>query len=269
MSYTGVIISKEKYMHTPAQSSVSALQSGFISVAAIAAIVSLPVMVFAAQSLSYTFSEANGDYLYIDDVNQTSLDLSGNFTVEAWIKPVSIDANQPMDIVSKHSENDYGYAFGVNGIGGLAVMYRDDAGNISQFETIDPVMEAFEGQWVHVAVVVNQATPEATFYVNGIAVADTAIRAHATSIHNNAVQFRIGSRVTDSFYIDGKVDDVRVWNVTRTPNQIVNGMNGVNKDALGLVGYWKFNNATLRDATVNNNDLTASNSPYSADVPVF
>ena len=56
----------------------------------------------------------------------------------------------------------------------------------------------------------------------------------------------------------GQIDEVRVWNVARSEQQIRSDMNTqLNGNELGLVGYWKFDEETegvVSDATHNEND---------------
>ena len=64
---------------------------------------------------------------------------------------------------------------------------------------------------------------------------------------------------TNIHSLDGKIDDVRVWNDIRTPTEIV-----AHKDTeltgteANLVGYWQLDNALL-DENANNNHLANHN----------
>ena len=56
---------------------------------------------------------------------------------------------------------------------------------------------------------------------------------------------------------NGAIDDVRIWNVARTQQEIQQFMNHeLDGSEEGLVGYWKFNEGrgdTAYDMTVNKN----------------
>jgi len=171
--------------------------------ATIVLMVLMPFIALAANQYSLDFESDSAQTLSITDATQTNLDLSGDFTIEAWIKPESLESNRPMDIVSKDSSTDRGYAFSLGGTPGvLQVIFIDALGNASQFET-DPVITT-PGEWHHVAVVTDVSVPSATFYVNGKITPVTLIAYNAaTSINNSAAPFRIGTRGGDTFYFDG------------------------------------------------------------------
>lgn len=234
----------------------------------------MPMLAGAAEPGSYEFEEDNeivDEYLWIADADQKGLDLAGDFTIEAWIKPESVDDNQPMDIVSKDSREDRGYAFSVSGLTGrlgamIAANGPEDPEHRSQFETNEQVV--YPDVWQHVAVVFRPSIPSAEFYVNGVLASSTAESTGVTVLNNNAVEFRIGSRLDDTFFIDGLIDEVRVWKKARTATQIQNAMTQSLNPAQhpNLVGYWRFDGKSLRDSTARENHLNPSTG-YSADVP--
>ena len=90
-------------------------------------------------------------------------------------------------------------------------------------------------------------------------------------IFDSAAPFEIGhyqelDSEGDSF--DGLMDDVRVWNVARTAEEIADNMHKeLTGTEPGLVGYWRLN-GDFADASGNGNDLTPVNGPgFSNDVP--
>ncbi|MEG2062008.1 MAG: LamG domain-containing protein, partial [Alistipes sp.] len=60
---------------------------------------------------------------------------------------------------------------------------------------------------------------------------------------NTAYQFFIGRSFNDERPLNGKVAEVRVWSVARTPEQIWDNMYNIDnpKNDATLLGYWKFN----------------------------
>src|SRR4029079_13454229 len=56
----------------------------------------------------------------------------------------------------------------------------------------------------------------------------------------------IGSAVTStgvaSGFFNGTIDEVRIWNYSRTPAQVLSGMGREIPGATGLLGRWSFNN---------------------------
>ncbi len=60
--------------------------------------------------------------------------------------------------------------------------------------------------------------------------------------------------------LDGRIDDVRVFNRALSAGEIAANFNKeLDGNESGLVGYWRLNNSLL-DETSGNNDLTNNNS---------
>ena len=93
------------------------------------------------------------------------------------------------------------------------------------------------GQWAHVAATYDGAVVR--LYLDGVEVAGAA-RTLNTVIPGSG--FFVGKRPGASpFPWDGAIDEVRVWSVARTEEQIQAGMHSAPPfDAPGLVGYWTF-----------------------------
>ncbi len=78
----------------------------------------------------------------------------------------------------------------------------------------------------------------------------------------DAYQFFIGRSYDDCRPLNGKIAEVRVWSVARTPEQIWENMYGLRNpaDDPALLGYWKFNDAagnTVKDYSRYRNDGVA------------
>lgn len=114
------------------------------------------------------------------------------------------------------------------------------------------------------------STSTATFYVDGINLGTSV--GTLTAIHDNASVFILGGYKdgtgTVTGFLNGIVDDARLFNTVRTDAQMLN-----NKDVeiatttTGLAAYYKLNN-NYNDSTANANNLTSSGSPvFTTDVP--
>lgn len=132
-----------------------------------------------------------------------------------------------------------------------------------------------KNQWYHVAFVSLGGNTEA--FVNGASLGTKVI----APVNNNSVPFYIGqSGVTgQSNYFFGWLDDVRIWNVARTPAQIQSNMNSDIPQQTGLIGYYKFDqgvaggsNAGITEAndySSNCNILTLNNFALTGTVSNF
>ena len=116
-------------------------------------------------------------------------------------------------------------------------------------------------QWVHVAVTLQGGT--GTLYVNGIAADSQPIALDPSDVVGGNTWLG-RSQYADPFF-DGLIDEVRVWNVALTQDQIQAGMNRtLTGDDPSLVGYWRFDESwgsTAHDQTVNGNDGTILGGP--------
>lgn len=231
-----------------------------------------------ANTHSIDLELSSSQYLSITDGDQTGLDLSGDFTFECWIKfetIASVAANYPY-VMGKYdwTSANISYLLWIDSdTNKLNLNVSDDggtgAGHFLRFASTTTLATA--DTWVHIAATFDISAETCTFCFNGneesgSKVAGTTIGA---TLHNGSAPFDIGSNYAGSgSFIDGKIDDVRVWNDIRSEAEI-----DANKDKelagneAGLVAYWKLNNSLL-DETSNNNDLTNNNSAvFSTDVP--
>lgn len=204
--------------------------------------------------------------LDITDVDQVGLDITSDITMEAWINlSVLPQDGRNYPIFSKGDDSnqvhDIAYLFVIsnwNGVYKFDFTISSSGSNIMQnISTWYPVVNT----WYHVAIVYRASAGTVDFYLNGVHSGDQITGVY-TSIHNSDRGFSIGRQwdgtgPADCF--DGKMDELRIWNIARTPAEIIS-----NKDLElignepGLVGYWKFNGNAL-DSSPNGNDLTNHN----------
>jgi hypothetical protein len=123
--------------------------------------------------------------------------------------------------------------------------------------------------WQHVAVTFSATTTTLTVYLNGQWVAQQALGVDSTG---NALPLEIGrqSAALGKYWL-GKLDDVRVWNVARTAQQIqANYRTQLTAAAPGLLANWRFDEgcgAQLADAVAGHPATAAGGAAWSADVP--
>ena len=97
------------------------------------------------------------------------------------------------------------------------------------------------GQWLHLAIV--RERPVVHVYINGRLV-QTHHAATATGSddhHTDMDELRIGGRQHTPLGFRGRIDEVRLWRVARTAEQIAASMTrSLDGDEPGLIGYWRF-----------------------------
>ncbi len=190
--------------------------------------------VAADDRLALNFDGVN-DYVAI--ANSASLIMSSTMTMEAWINP-DISTNATQIILNKEGE----YEMAIFADGSLNVAFAE--GGTWAWHSTGAVID--RNAWTHVAVTYNAGA--VTTYVNGVSV-NTQSMATATidDTYPAMNELRIGGRMNNPAgqYFDGRISEVRVWNVVRSQAEIAGAMNiGLIGNETGLAGYWKLDENT-------------------------
>lgn len=203
------------------------------------------MIIFASGLL---LSAQQGDSLNFDGTddqvncgNHSSIRITGNsLTIEAR---VNIDAFSSVywagTILTKgqSSGNTGGYGFRTGGSGELSFFF----GNGSAWpEVLSPAGVLTLGTWHHVAATYDGSMMR--LYVDGVQVAN---QSETSAISTSTSDLRLGESAFAGRLIDATMDEVRIWNVTRTPTEInVNKDIEISSSQTGLVAYYKFNQGT-------------------------
>ena len=185
------------------------------------------------------------DYVAVPD--NAALDFGlNNFTIEA-------------DFQSSVSQADYTgvVAKSINGVsdgyGGyqlvlvnnnIAAEFADNQNNfLGVSNGLQGTSILTDGNWHHLAMVVNRATNNIKLLVDGTVEADvTNSLVSVINVTNPIEKMLIGVERTYNIHANANIDEVRVWNRAVCQAEIQNNMVGeVAKNANGLVAYYKFN----------------------------
>ncbi|MBS1583516.1 MAG: fibronectin type III domain-containing protein [Bacteroidetes bacterium] len=193
-----------------------------------------------------------------------SINVTGStFTMEAWVYPTSFRPNVWQgDVINR--EGTAIYTLRVGGTGQVNAAVKTASGT-SDFQTGNNAVVL--NTWQHVA-----ATYDGAFvriYVNGVEVANNARTGNMTSDATTPLAIGNSFAFPDRCF-PGKIDEVRIWNVVRTPSELAGGMGTLMcGNETGLLAYYQFdqgtagaNNAgvtTLTDLTANANHGTLTN----------
>lgn len=217
---------------------------------------------------SIDLEATSSQYLSITDASQTGLDLTTDFTIEAWVNPESQPGTYTIASKYQESGSNRNYIF----------QYFDDAatkklrllvnsnGQAGNNTFLDITQTLSNATWAHVAVTYDLSAGQAEFFVNGSSIG--TVSGGPTTLANGTAEFQIGAEQTNGQHWDGLIDEVRIWNDIRTGTEISNNRNKqLTGSETNLQGYWELNNDLL-DKTSNNNDLTNNNAAtFSTDVP--
>jgi len=218
--------------------------------------------------VSLKINESASQYATISDATQTGLDVTGSLTVEAWF--LSSDASgsrQP--IVSK-----FAYFFLDSGSSDqLSYMLRFEpqwtTPRIAFYASSDGVTTSsffverafMQNVWYHVAATWDAVQDVVRLYIDGSLSATGSFGFN--SIWDSSASLNIGRNGgLTSDWFSGSVDDVRIWNVVRTDQEITTYFDKPNLlgNDVNLKSHWKFDN-TFEDSSGNANDATGVNNP--------
>jgi hypothetical protein len=192
--------------------------------------------------------DGTGDYVEIAD--NSSIDFSGQaFTISLWAK--ANGGSDDQTLIAKR-----------NGGAGYELVYKqavnqlefrvEDAGANNATVTVNSFTLSTT-EWTHLAVSYNGGTGLASVYING----QDPVQATQTGIDpSNALNLRIGASTAGTNFFQGLIDEVRLWNTTRTQDQIREGMHlTLQGSELGVVSYYQFNGDSDDDLGANNGTL--------------
>lgn len=113
-------------------------------------------------------------------------------------------------------------------------------------------------EWVHVAVTFSTVNSEANLYINGV------LDATETGVTLDISGAGAGIGYNGSDYVfNGSIDDLRIWNVVRSENEIFTNINiCLNGSEIGLYAFYNFNEGSgtvVNDLTNNNFNGTLLN----------
>ena len=127
---------------------------------------------------------------------------------------------------------------------GVAGFYYKGSGSWNEIDSHQTV--AGKG-WHHIEYTADPANGKEVLYIDGV-VAVKATSPEAITYLGNGSNTFIGhhGNGSGSYNFTGKIDDIRVYNYARTPEQVIQDMNAgastvsVGANRSGPVGYWKF-----------------------------
>jgi hypothetical protein len=195
----------------------------------------------------------NGTGQNVNVGNPSDLQITGNQTIEMWLKPNDFNFRY----------NPYNKAYAGEGTitqepnGTLSYYYGTDGTNGSTYQGHSSGVITLN-QWNHVALVRDLTNMQLKWYINGVLSSTVAASFPAAVAGSNAVTIGVGYASGQGY--NGLIDEVRVWNVARTQAQIQAAMNTtVAPGTAGLKGYWRFDEGS-GSITNSMGSLTAAHS---------
>jgi hypothetical protein len=203
--------------------------------------------------------EEQGTSFFLSGLEETTV---YDLTIEGWVK---LDGSQVLTDFT--ALVDFRNAADAQS---KALIFRTVGGNITAsyewnenwtYQGADNIVEVDE--WQHVAVVVSGNDAEARFYINGMAVgSDNSYTGLGEELPLGAsIRVGAGKGANPERTLIGLMDEIRIWTVARTDDEIFDNMNKeIDPTTEGLLMYYKCNediySEQLVDATGNGFDLS-------------
>jgi hypothetical protein len=225
--------------------------------------------------------ELDGYNDYISVPHSASLAIGSNpYSLEVWL--TTADSAQKASIVYKRTTINYEVvglmiSDGNNprccpGSGKKITFSFGQAGG-SNFRAVSTVNDIIDGNAHHIAVSVNPTTSTINLYIDGVLqnVSTQSIGNFPTI--SQTPNYTFGQNNSNTEYLSGKLDEVRIWNKVLTAHEIRKNMcRTLTGDESGLVAYYRFDqesaasgSTTLYDITSNGNHGTLTNMDASSD----
>lgn len=198
--------------------------------------------------------DGTDDYVAVG--NPSELQISGDLTIEMWLKPANFSARR----------NPYNKAYGGEGTitqetnGTLNFYYGTSGADAIPYQGFNSLAALNLNEWNHIAIVRDLTNMQLYWYINGVLTNQTAASYATATIGAN--QVFIGDGYVSPYA--GRIDEVRVWKSARTQAEIQSNITtccDCQADP-NLVAYWDFDDAagtTLTDKSNNANHGTLTN----------
>jgi len=195
-----------------------------------------------------------------------------DFTLSAWFKSYSNGMHQQIirKGINVTTLGEGRWTLGISPTNKIRVVLNDVT-SYSDFVSLGST-DVTDGQWHHVAAVFDRDQALKVYLDGEIEIVDFAIVNFQGPILNNyPVNVYIGRNHTLNSIFNGLIDEVRVWNKTRTQQEIQADMNRhLIGNEIGLLAYWRMDEGEgqiLTDLAGNNNGQLGSSSGMDQNDP--
>jgi hypothetical protein len=170
--------------------------------------------------------------------NNTALDVQKYWTIETWVYPRDASGGRQHLVSKWDGSPNASYAFVIEA-GHLSLEVND---GVNPTDFVNSKGTLANNLWQHVAVTFDSGT--ARLYING-ALDTTVTGLVLPNISDRPLSFGHEGPPFNGWLYNGVLDDIRLWNVTRTGAQILSSMSvALSGSTSGLVGYWRLNEGT-------------------------
>jgi len=199
--------------------------------------------------------DGDGDYVEMENIEALNA-ISSQVTMEAWIRPTAfpekwIHILYKGDKIAEWASNR-SYCIQLNS-SGFIHLSSAPSGEEQVFLNSPSGLIALN-TWYHIAGIIDARSGVMMIFLNGI---EVARQSFWKSIYVSALPFQIGwSHEQSHSSFAGQIDEVRIWNIARTPEELQATMfKTLRGDETGLIGCWRFEGEGEKviDSTKNQN----------------
>ncbi len=223
-----------------------------------------PVVQAYAAGRALDFDGAE-DRVVIADPGNGTLDLGAQATIEAWVRFDALPVNSIASIATRNEGPGnldkwvFGYANNYFGVANATIFHINSPSTGPIFLASD-AWTPNVGQWYHLAVV--KSGSSYAFYRDGAAVGTASTSAAMPSPQAPL----IFGETENGFRLNGALDEVRIWQSSRTAAQVRADMTSASSgNESDLAGYWRFEEGT--GGTAFDRSLNANHGSIGGGVP--
>jgi len=219
----------------------------------------------AQNSHSLDFN-GQSDYIEIADASEMIAN-SDQISITGWVYPRNTNSGWPNFDGFFGFRNEFDADFYLLQLDNYKVEGRLRISVNDYFTVVTDPNSISPETWYHLALVYDGTN--LIVYINGTEAGSTGASGQIT---NEFVPLYVGRLVfqTTNFDLDGQADEVGLWNVALTAEQIQDYMYADLTGEGGLVGYWNFNEGSgeiANDASGNDNDGLIYGANWSTNIP--
>jgi len=219
----------------------------------------------AQNSHSLDFN-GQSDYIEIADASEMIAN-SDQISITGWVYPRNTNSGWPNFDGFFGFRNEFDADFYLLQLDNYKVEGRLRISVNDYFTVVTDPNSISPETWYHLALVYDGTN--LIVYINGTEAGSTGASGQIT---NEFVPLYVGRLVfqTTNFDLDGQADEVGLWNVALTAEQIQDYMYADLTGEGGLVGYWNFNEGSgeiANDGSGNDNDGLIYGANWSTNIP--
>lgn len=167
----------------------------------------------------------NGTSSYISVDVSPLLDFgNSNFTVTAFVKTTSLNQTNIIEKRMSSPVTNPGFAIVVSPNGGFLTSIQDGVNKVTSLSPDFSMKPINDGNWHHLAIVVNRMNGRLHRYIDGVEVSYTMDISSVTGSINTTQPLEFGRFFGYPYnpdYFNGTLDEIKIWNRTLSANEIL------------------------------------------------